>query len=75
MKENMKLFKESINQLQLKNQELQTSSLLQSSANGQISQSELQQMGLLFNGLKEDNTRLATEIRRLVDENNDLKEN
>ena len=71
----MKLFKESINQLQLKNQELQTSSLLQSSANGQISQSELQQMGLLFNGLKEDNTRLATEIRRLVDENNDLKEN
>jgi hypothetical protein len=32
-------------------------------------------MGLLFNGLKEDNTRLATEIRRLVDENNDLKEN
>jgi hypothetical protein len=31
LKENMKLFKESINQLQMKNQELQTNSLLQQS--------------------------------------------
>lgn len=31
-------------------------------------------MGLLFTGLKEDNTRLATEIRRLVNENQEYKQ-
>lgn len=32
-------------------------------------------MGLLFTGLKEDNTRLATEIKRLVSENTELQTN
>lgn len=61
----MKLFKESIDQLRLKNQELQANSLLQP----QLSKNEAAKMSKLFNGLKEDNDRLAEEIRRLVREN------
>jgi hypothetical protein len=74
MKENMRLFKESINHLQQKNQELQTTALLQSGHNQHLgmSSSDLEQMNVLFNGLKDDNTRLASEIKRLVKENTDM---
>ena len=55
----MDLFKENIQQLQDKNDDLSAK------MTSQPNQAELQQMNQLFVGLKEDNERLAEEIGNL----------
>lgn len=67
MRENIDLFKESIKTLQEKNAELEKKT------GGQPSAPQLEQMNNLFNGLKEDNGRLAQEIKNLTKDNQVLK--
>lgn len=63
MRENIDLFKDNMKLLKTQNDELQ----------GRInSQVDQKQMSNLFNGLKEDNERLAEEVKRLQDENYQL---
>ena len=59
MRSNMDLFKETVNNLQKANSELQKK--CDSQPNGQ----QMQQINQLFQGLKEDNKRLATETQNL----------
>lgn len=66
MKENIKIFKDAITQLQIKNQELQQQHL-------PMTKEDLDQMNALFGGLRDDNSRLASEIKRLTKENSELQ--
>ena len=59
MKQNIELFKESINQLQLNNQELQARQLLQQQQESKTGQAEMGRLNQLFTDLKDDNQRLA----------------
>ena len=64
MRENIDLFKENMKLLKDQNDELQ------SKINSQTgSDANTKQMATLFNGLKEDNERLAEEVKRLQEEN------
>ena len=63
MRENIDLFKENMKLLKHQNDELQ------SKITQQQSMGDNKQMQNLFNGLKEDNERLAEEIKRLQEEN------
>ena len=71
MKENIKLFKESISSLQLKNQELQQTQQQQQHV-PPMSKEDLDHMNALFGGLRDDNSRLASEIKRLTKQNSEL---
>ena len=68
MRENIELFKESVHTLTQKNSELEKRCV------GQPSPSQMQQMNALFQGLKEDNERLAHEITTLTKDNQILKD-
>lgn len=59
MRENIDLFKENMKSLKTQNEELQTK--LRNEQNS----SSAQQVQALFQCLKEDNERLATELKRL----------
>ena len=63
MRDNIELFKDSVQTLQQKNNELEKR------AGGQPSMPQIQQMNTLFSGLKEDNERLAQEISTLSKDN------
>ena len=67
MRDNIDLFKDSITQLQQKNQDLQHQRLFTSQSQ------DISQINELFRGLKDDNERLAAEIKSLAKENQDLK--
>lgn len=67
MRENIDLFKENMKLLKDQNDELQNKISHQS-----MTSTDNKQMQNLFNGLKEDNERLAEEVKRLQEENYQL---
>lgn len=69
MRENIDLFKDNVNMLKEQNQDLQNK------INNQESLSDRKmEIEDLFNGLKEDNEKLALELKRLSDENFELQQ-
>ena len=68
MRSNMELFKETVNNLQKANTDLQKK------CDSQPNVQQMQQINQLFHGLKEDNKRLALEIQNLNKAGKEKKE-
>ena len=68
MRENIDLFKDNMNVLREQNEELQQKIINQSNSQ-ELTNPQIVE---LFEGLKEDNIRLADEVKRLQEENGSL---